>query len=227
MDCQWGEAEIWEHNKHNEASIQGVYYTNIHRTAWMEERRERWEVTVSVSLYLCLVLGLGPGVGRGVLTWLMSSMLARGARGVLAITILSLLDMLRPSPSDKPVNVNSQVWGEISTESGSWRMACVTRPAQLRDCSATALYTSWSGLYTALHCSYQLSLLANNNNNNLPSNVIITTLTLSLSLLVWRYYLSDCIYNYKHWQNKQMTLICSIDIYLQYNLHLATIHIRP
>ena len=35
--------------------------------------------------YLCLVLGLGPGVGRGVLTWLMSSMLARGAREVLAL----------------------------------------------------------------------------------------------------------------------------------------------
>ena len=45
-------------------------------------------------LYLCFVLGLGPGVGRGVLTWLMSSMLARGARGALALTILSLLDMI-------------------------------------------------------------------------------------------------------------------------------------
>ena len=44
--------------------------------------------------YLCLVLGLGPGVGRGVLTWLMSSMLARGARGALELTILSLLDMI-------------------------------------------------------------------------------------------------------------------------------------
>ena len=35
-------------------------------------------------LYLCLVLGLGPGVGRGVLTWLMSSMLARGALTLLS-----------------------------------------------------------------------------------------------------------------------------------------------
>ena len=40
-------------------------------------------------LYLCLVLGLGPGVGRGVLTWLMSSMLARGA-----LTLLSQLAIM-------------------------------------------------------------------------------------------------------------------------------------
>ena len=39
----------------------------------------RYIYTVDSSLDLILVLGLGPGVGRGVLSWERSSMLARGA----------------------------------------------------------------------------------------------------------------------------------------------------
>ena len=56
------------------------------------ERRGETDMMINIlgRLYLCLVLGLGPGVGRGVLTWLMSSILARGARGLL-------LDILRTS----------------------------------------------------------------------------------------------------------------------------------
>ena len=127
---------------------------------------ERWEVRV---LYLCFVLGLGPGVGRGVLTWLMSSILARGARGVL-------LDIFRTSftftrdvrwsltelrgTNYQPVNVNFTAvlgWagtvlsglrsgGEISTvERGEWQLACglcdPPRTTETVQPLAPALYT--------------------------------------------------------------------------------------
>ena len=65
-------------------------------------------INILARFYLCLVLGLGPGVGRGVLTWLMSSMLARGARGVLA-----LLDMITVNCQLSP---HSRAQSSVGTE---------------------------------------------------------------------------------------------------------------
>ena len=48
-------------------------------------------ITPPLYLYLFLVLGDGPGVGRGVAGWLMSSMLASGAkRDILGVIIIML-----------------------------------------------------------------------------------------------------------------------------------------
>ena len=41
--------------------------------------------------HLCLLLGLGPGVGRGVFTWEMSSILARGASSLLVSFIIIII----------------------------------------------------------------------------------------------------------------------------------------
>ena len=89
-----------ENNKNNDSVSEGEkrrgetdnIINNISQIYWLlATELPGWQMGV---LYLCFVLGLGPGVGRGVLTWLMSSILARGARGALALTILSLLDMI-------------------------------------------------------------------------------------------------------------------------------------
>ena len=110
-------------------------------------------------LYLCLVLGLGPGVGRGVLTWLMSSMLARGA-----LTLLSQLAIMPAVDDDESVRFPSCT-AAIRCRSGACLLAQLTLPACLlsQSCPArlTMLGPAPTGctvhctLYCTVHCSLQ------------------------------------------------------------------------
>ena len=127
-----------ETDKHNLAKLLG-------RTAWMLDY-------LVAGLYLCFVLGLGPGVGRGVLTWLMSSILARGARGALALTILSLLDMISDHSTAQHnfTTETSQLWtipglgcgGEISpVKSDSWWCGLCDLPGTTEQSSPSHCHT--------------------------------------------------------------------------------------